>query len=128
MKTFRRCAAQGEITLIRIGDLPPKAADEYYDFGPAWRKRAPENGHMIIGHSETGHHHVMDRNVTVGVLTKNVPAGMEILRLIVESPTPIIHLRDHDTHESIMLDPGVYEARIAREFDPYGDIARRVAD
>jgi hypothetical protein len=88
-----------------------------------------ENGRYVIGHSETGHHHTLDtlEGVQIGVLNK-APAGMRILRAILEKPTILEHHRPYDTHEAIALSPGEYEFRIAREYDPYAELARRSAD
>ena len=87
-----------------------------------------EGPHYIVGHSETGHHHVMDRE-TCDVMTgpaKANPEGMSILYAIVKEPTEVKHLRATDTHKSLNLTPGIYEIRPAREFSPEG--WRRVAD
>jgi hypothetical protein len=56
------------------------------------------------------------------------PEGMKILRAILENPTSLDHLREHDTHESIMLEPGEYEFRIGREHDHYAELARQSQD
>lgn len=122
MKTFRFAAAQGEITIRRIGDIT--RADLPDGFSPMKIK----NGKYVIGESETHHDHVMvaDR-MKVGI-KERVPEGMRILLLIVENPTALTHERGHDTHEPITLEPGEYEVRIQREFDPYAELARRVAD
>jgi len=123
MKTFKLVAAQGEITFKRIGDVP---ADKSLRDG--YSPLVAEKGHFIIGHSETGHHHVVkETGVSVCVMDRP-PEGMRILRMIVESPTPIVHLREHHTHEDVMLGTGEYEARIAREYDPFQELARQVAD
>lgn len=123
MKTFNSIAAQGEITIIRIGDAP---AGKKLPGGCTPMKS--EAGHFVIGHSETGHHHVIAaKGASVAVLDK-APEGMRVLRAILESPTSLDHLRGHDTHESIELPPGEYEFRIGREYDPYAEIARRQAD
>lgn len=122
MKHFTKIAAQGEITIIRLGDVPKKGSI-------AGVPLKLENGRFIIGHSETGHHHVLERNdgATVHVLDR-APEGMRILHAILEEPTKLIHQRPHDTHETIMLEPGEYEFRIAREFDHYAELARQSAD
>lgn len=123
MKRFSKNAAQGEITIRRIGDLPRgrKLPDGFATL-------QPEHGRFIIGHSETGHHHVIDAaGATVGVMDKP-PEGMRILRVILENPLALEHLRSHDTHETIVSEPGVYEVRIAREFDHYAELARQSAD
>jgi hypothetical protein len=121
MKTFTRIAAQGEITLIRIGDVTGTAPEGYTPL-------ATEGGNLVIGHSETGHHHVMEPTTAKAFVADKAPEGLRILRLIVEQPTVLEHLRGHDTHEPLMVPPGEYDVRIAREHDPYANIARRVAD
>ena len=122
MKKYQIVAAQGEITVIRIvggsGKLPADG-----------RPLAQENGRYVVGHSETGHHHVLSRSDGVAVCeAANPPAGMRVLRAILEQPTSLDHLRPHDTHESLLLEPGEYELRIAREYDPYQELARISAD
>ena len=110
MKTFIKVAAQGEITILRIGDASnAKLAGEPLKL---------EHGKLIIGHSETGHHHVLERvkGATVTVCG-GAPAGMKVLHAILAEPNKLIHERGHDTHETIDLAAGEYEFRIAREFD-----------
>lgn len=110
--------AQGDVMIRRLPD----------DADTDGVKVEPENGNVIITHSETGHHHVMSAD-TVTLLERpeeKVPEGMEILRMIVESPTPLIHLRDHDTHQPITIDKGTYEVRRQREYSP--EMIRRAQD
>lgn len=124
MKTFKLCAAQGEITIRRMGDVP---ADKSVRAGCT--AAAVEGGKFIIGHSETGHNHVLSRTDGCHVMVLDrPPEGMRILYAILESPTSLDHQRDHDTHESIMLPPGEYEFRLAREYDPYAELARQSMD
>lgn len=119
--TFKKIAAQGEITVIRLGGVPRNKKLT----GAAMKA---EGGNFVIGHSETGHHHVIEaKGASVSVLDKQ-PEGMRVLRAILENPTSLDHLRDYDTHDPIKLEPGLYEFRIGREFDPYQEIARRQAD
>jgi hypothetical protein len=121
MKAFKKIAAQGEITVIRLGGVPK----DKKLIGEALKA---ERGHFIVGHSETGHHHVIAAKGASVAVMERAPQGMRVLRAILENPTSLDHLRDHDTHESIKLEPGLYEFRIGREFDPYAEIARRQAD
>lgn len=124
MRSFKAIAAQGEITIRRIGDVPVDRS-----VPPGYSIMNPENGKYIIGHSGTGHHHVLDRTDGVNIAVMDAPpAGMKILRSILENPTTLIHLRDHDTHDPVQLLPGEYEFRIAREFDHYAELARKTAD
>jgi len=123
MKTFNVRAAQGELYIRRIGDLPPDRA-----VPGGYTPLQMENGRLIVGHSDTGHHHVLDaRTCSVAVLDRT-PEGMRILRAIVESPTTLVHLRDYDTHEPILFEPGEYEIRITREFGPFEKLARQQMD
>jgi hypothetical protein len=59
--------------------------------------------------------------------TSKVPAGMQILYAILKDPAALI--QDAQVpHEGYDLLPGIYELRISREFDPFAEEARRVAD
>lgn len=109
--------AQGELYFRKVDALPDGC-----------EPMNSKDGRYIVGHSETGHHHVMDRatcDVLTGPAARN-PGGMEILYAIVKEPTEVNHLRSTDTHKALNLEPGIYEIRPAREFSPEG--WRRVAD
>lgn len=123
MKTFKICAAQGEITVRRIGDLPAPGKC-HKGFTPM----KPEDGVLIVGHSETGHHHVLAHEDANVMIMDKPPEGLRILLALVHTATPLTHQRSYDTHAPVMLEPGEYELRIAREYDPYEDLARQVAD
>jgi hypothetical protein len=117
MKTFIKTAAQGEISITKIDRLPAgvKPIDE-------------KSNHFIVGHSETGHHHVMTMDRAQFFEAPDQPSGMRILFALLEAPNALEHLRDFDTHETISFDAGIYEFRTGREFDPYAEIARKQAD
>lgn len=119
MKKFTRRAAQGEIQITCIGGLDHPI--------PTGAPLALEGGKAIIGHSETGHHHVLERPASVTV-ARDVPDGMRVLYALLTEPNALVHERGYDTHETIALQPGLYEFRIGREFDPYAEVARRQAD
>lgn len=109
--------AQGEITIIKLDALP-----EGIETKPA--ERAAKG--WIISHSESGHHHVLTGG-DVMERTSKVPEGMQILYAILESPEALI--QDAAVpHGGFDLPAGLYEFRIAREFDPFAAQARRVAD
>lgn len=119
MKSFLKVAAQGELTIRRIDALPT---------GVACTPMKIEGGRFIVGHSETGHHHVISAHGASVIELERPPEGMKVLYAILENPTSLDHLREHDTHESIALEPGTYEIRIAREFDHYAELARQSQD
>lgn len=117
MKILETLGAQGEVRIFRIDAIPANAKI----------MKAAARGH-VIGHSETGHDHVLvAERATVSEAT-DAPEGMRVLYALLESPGELRHLREHDTHAPHVLEPGVYMFRCDREFDHYAELARRVAD
>jgi hypothetical protein len=115
MKTFEKVAAQGELRFLKLPKnfkLPANAA-----------KVTPVYGKIIVGHSETGHHHVMDAGCTT---MYRLPDSILDCLLVVDKPDELKHLREFDTHESLTFKPGVYKVTTAREHTPEG--WRRSAD
>lgn len=116
MKTI--VGAQGEITIVKIDAAPA-------DFAKMTKAERIKAG-WIISHSESGHHHVLTGG-DVMERTVGVPQGMKILYAILENPEKLI--QDAQVpHGHFDLAPGFYEFKIAREFDPFAEQARRVAD
>lgn len=109
--------AQGEVNVFRITSLPINVATRPVDV---------QDGITIISHSESGNHHVLD-GATVLERTGNVPAGMRILYAILEHPSEL-RQDTANPHKTIPLEAGIYEFRISREFNPFIEQARRVAD
>jgi len=88
----------------------------------------PKNGVIIVGESESHHHHVLDaEGVTVMERTSGVPRGMRILYAIVEKPTQLRQTAGNP-HGAHTIEPGKYEIPIKREFNPFTEQARMVAD
>lgn len=110
--------AQGEVTIIKIDCIPASSQTK-----PATERNS--KGQVIISHSESGHHHV----VTGGEVLERIdaPDGMQQFyaiftnaeKLVQDAPTP---------HGHYDLPAGIYEFRVAREYDPFAEQARRVAD
>lgn len=110
--------AQGEITIIKIDAAPA-------DFGDMAKVEKVSAG-WIISHSESGNHHVLTGG-EVMERTKGVPEGMKILYAILSQPEKLI--QDAAVpHGHYDLSAGVFEFRISREFDPFAQQARQVAD
>ena len=118
MKMFKFTAAQGEVNIRRIETLPENLISI-----------APEKRFLIVGHSESGHHHGFRDTGGISLMerTKDVPVGMKILYAIIENPSELIQDAS-SPHESIAFEPGIYEFRISREYNPFLEEARRVAD
>ena len=117
MRTFKNQAAQGDLYLRRIDAIPAGA-----------KPMAAENGHFIVAHSETGHHHVIAERPGVQVFTTDDPlvSYLQVIEATEATEALLQHLRSFDTHETIAIPPGNYELRRQREYSPEG--WRRVED
>jgi len=114
MKTFETQAAQGDLLVTRVDCLPATAVEV-----------APVGAHIIVGHSETGHHHVLDR---AHATMYRLPESIYECFIVVTEATPLVHLRPHDTHEPIMFSPGIYRVNRQRERAYVPEGFRRVED
>ena len=109
--TFKKVAAQGELTITRVSTIPKGNVVD------------STGGKLIVGHSETGHHHVVDADCAT--LTR---VDEFLAYLTVNKPTELVHQREFDTHRTVALQPGMYEFRTGREFDPFADLIRASSD
>jgi hypothetical protein len=118
MKTFEKCAAQGDVMFIRVATIPNGLTEQ----------NPNDKGELVIAHSETGHDHVMvlDRSDALPAAQMFNGDNPLISWLKVNRPTALDHKRDHHRHDSIQFQPGMYEIRRQREQRPEG--WRRVAD
>lgn len=111
-------AQQGEVLIIKVDSLPDTTT-----------KPVEKNhqGLAIVSHSENGNHHVLTGGVDVLERTEKVPAGMRVLQALLKEPQQL--KQDAQVpHEPVNLPPGFYEFRISREYDPFSEQARIVAD
>ena len=113
MRNFNNVCAQGDVYIRRVNMEIPKNAVEV----------KPEGNYIIVTHSETGHHHVMEKEK---VKMYNLPDSIMKCLLVVNDPVALEHLRDYDTHEPIMFGPGTYEVTRQREYTAEG--FRKVQD
>lgn len=114
MKTFENQAAQGDLLIRRIESIPAGA-----------KPMKAEDGKFIVAHSETSHHHVIAERPGVQVFNTEDPL-VSYLSVIDSVEVTLEHLRNFDTHESILVKGGTYEIRRQREYTPEG--WRMVAD
>lgn len=118
MRIIETLGAQGEIRMFRIDEIPADA-----------RPVEKERGHWVIGHSESGHDHVLVAERVKVYEAPTAPQGMRILYALLESVGSLEHLRSHDTHQPHAFAPGdAIMFRTDREYDPYAKLARQVAD
>lgn len=107
---------QGEVRIVKI-DAIPTCKTERVERGAVG---------FIIAHSESGHHHILTGG-EVMERTEGVPAGMQIFYAILDAPERLIQDAP-GAHEAVSLPAGIIEFRISREFNPFAEEARRVAD
>lgn len=107
--SFEKSAAQGELLITRVDSVPGEFSKT-------------SKGELIVGHSETGHHHVIRDGVT---MFDAEPADPTCCYLQVDdtlkSFAELEHLRSFDTHPTLLLSPGAtYRVKRARERTPEG--------
>jgi len=109
--------AQGEITIIQIDALPQSMKTTQVEkLAAGW----------VISHSESGNHHILTGG-SVMERVDNVPAGMKVLYAVLDEPASLI--QDATVpHEGYHDLAGIFEFRISREYDPFTEQARQVAD
>lgn len=117
MKTFKNCAAQGDLMIRRIEKLPDGI-----------KPMETEKGAFIVAHSETGHHHIIKERPGIKVYMTEDPmiSYLEVVEATDKAEALLEHLHGHDTHETIAIPAGIFELRRQREYTPEG--WRRVAD
>lgn len=107
---------QGEVRIVQIDSLPDMQSKPVAKIAKGY----------IIAHSESGHHHLLTGG-DVMERTDKVPSGMQQFYAILKEPQKLI--QDAATpHVGYALDPGIYRFDVSREFDPFAEQARRVAD
>lgn len=79
---------------------------------------------QIVGHSETGHHHVLESTKKFDVLMKE----REDLYLRLFEPAKLVHKKQLDKHNTLTVEPGVYHVIYKTEYNPFDKIIERVTD
>ncbi len=110
MKIAEHMAAQGDVLFRRIDALPADA------------RREACVGPIVVAHSETGHHHVIESKDVEFFRGKDPMVTYLRLDGVFAD---VEHHRDYDTHETIRLlgrgdGPTFFEVRRQREHAPTG--------
>ena len=111
LRVFRDMVAQGDVLFMRVGMLPPHA------------KPVEKRGRVVVANSDSGHDHAIN---DVMVTKFEVVDELVSYLHIPGEHADVVHLRPHDTHETIRLTGGYWEVRRQREHTPEG--WRRVED
>ena len=104
MKRFIKLAAQGDILVEAVDSIPANVVPGKI-----------ASGKFIVAHSETGHHHVIDR-VRAEVYEVADDQFCAYIRTLGDG-AEIVHERDFDTHETLFLEPN-QTYRIWRQVEP----------
>jgi hypothetical protein len=113
IRIVNEMAAQGDVLIRKIAALPSDVVE------------TQKGGRLVLGHSETGHDHVVENQEAR--LFEKVNRDPMICYLAVDGEhADLVHHRSHDTHQPLRLSPGVYEVRRQEEYTPEG--WRRVED
>jgi hypothetical protein len=122
--------AQGEV-LIWMKKYAPKSVLAKLAALKNMRDMKLEKGQLILGHSETGHHHVLEpvnKKISISKAAQALidDANDSFIELKLNQPCQIIHLRGFDTHAPAVLPEGKYIRGIREEQSVQGWV--RVAD
>lgn len=100
----------GEVLLQPVTKFPKGKLEEHKTF--------------IVGHSETGHHHVLESTNAFKVLTSDKDSlWVEVLK-----PAKLVHKKSVDAHQTLPVKPGKYQIIYKTEYDPFQKIIRQVQD
>jgi hypothetical protein len=101
----------GEIMLVPVDKIPSGEVSKHSKF--------------IVGHSETGHHHVLESETQFEVMTAGEKQDL-YFRLF--EPAKLVHKKQTDKHRDLVIPAGTYKRFHDTEYDPFERIIRDVAD
>lgn len=104
--------AQGEV-LIWLKKYAPKAVVDGMAKLKNMQEMQLENGMMIMGHSESGHHHVLEPVAKKVPISKAAQALIDsandtFIDLKIFQECALVHKREADKHGAVILPPGEY--------------------
>ncbi len=82
-----------------------------------------EHTTYIIGHSETGHHHVLESTEPFVVSESDKQFVIELF-----APAKLVHKKALDKHNTLTINPGKYKVIKKTEYDPWQGVIREVHD
>ena len=102
----------GEVLLVPVTDIPTGMKHE-------------KAGSYIVGHSETGHHHVLESKTKFDVF---MDEATKALYLDIPVSGKLVHLKAVDKHKTLSVPLGKYKVVHKTEYDPWQQIMRAVFD
>lgn len=108
---MRLSAQHGEVFLQRVAHAPARRAQKVKQF--------------IVGHSESGHNHILESTTDFEVLAGDDKHDL-YLRLF--APAKLVHKKSFDIHETQVIVPGDYAVYQKTEYDLFAEVRRAVFD
>lgn len=102
----------GENAIIPVDKMPEGLTEKHKSF--------------IVGHSETGHHHVLEAINKTEEFDIIVKDGEIYFTNKYEAK--VTHKKTHDIHETVTVSPGIYKVNRKTEYDPFQKALRAVWD
>lgn len=99
----------GEVMLVPVNKVP--------------KGKTTKHDLFIVGHSETGHHHVL-----VSEQMEITETEKHDLYVRLFNPAQLEHKKTTDKHNTLTIPRGIYKRFHDTEYDPFGKIIRNVAD
>jgi len=104
---MNKCIRHGEVMLVPISkNFRGKEATTY-----------------IVGHSETGHHHVLESKTPFKVSETDKRFVIELFE-----PAKLVHKKSVDKHKTLHVAPGKYKVVYKTEYNPWEGVISRVFD
>lgn len=102
-----KCVRHGEVMLVPINE----------------KVKGGEHNMFIVGHSETGHHHILQSKKPFTVSEQDKQFLIELFE-----PAKLVHKKTVDKHNTLTIAPGKYKVVYKNEYDPFAQLIRRVQD
>lgn len=99
----------GEVMLLPVAKLPNGKTKGHTNY--------------IVGHSETGHHHVLESTTEFDVMLDNA-----MLYIQLYEPAQLVHKKTVDQHKTLTVPAGTYKILHDTEYDPWSKVIRAVQD
>jgi len=109
---------QGDVILRKVSKVPEGSKS----------KKMEQKGYILAAGEVTGHHHCVTALAVSELVRKKPSYQIDMyekngkMYLSVSDDTEV----SHEEHKSITLSPGVWEASVVREYDPFAEEADRV--
>jgi hypothetical protein len=108
---MRHSIRHGEVLLQEVESVPKRKGKEFKSF--------------IVGHSETGHHHVLEAEKEFKVWTAK---DKQELYLELFEPAKLVHQKQIDAHKTLTVPKGKYKVTYKKEYNPWSKVTQRVFD